>query len=516
MRKTTAWWLRCIAVGGAVTLAISVAPGLGRAAAAQNSLLEQVSVRSVRSLMEESGDLSAIREWIGEGADVNLAEADGTTALHWASYWSNLEAIELLIGSGADVNVANDLGVTPIWLTAENGSAAIAEMLLDFGADPDLALLAGETPVMTAARGGHAEVLELLLSKGADPNVQATRNQTALMWAAAERHPEAVEVLLDHGADVNSRSDSWRQLWQTMNTVLHAPPEDKVWVDEGGYTPLLFAARVGDLASAKLLVAAGANVDDKSAAGRNALTLAVQSVIDYQFLPRPYRPIGAGFLSTHVLPDSDGNALVEFLLEAGADPNEDAAGFAALHEAILRRNAPAVRVLLEHGADPNSELKTATPVRRSSHDFFFDNPFVGATPFWLAARFTQPEVMRMLVEHGANPLSTLYVDYLRDGHVATGFPRVTEGPTTAVMAAVGIPRGRGYAYHQPGDPVEEEALALEAVKIAVELGVDVNAANLRGRTALDGAMALRYSSVVGYLESRGARAGTPPERQGRP
>ena len=122
-------------------------------------------------------------------------------------------------------------------------------MLLDFGADPDLALLAGETPVMTAARGGHAEVLELLLSKGADPNVQATRNQTALMWAAAERHPEAVEVLLDHGADVNSRSDSWRQLWQTMNTVLHAPPEDKVWVDEGGYTPLLFAARVGDLAA---------------------------------------------------------------------------------------------------------------------------------------------------------------------------------------------------------------------------------------------------------------------------
>ena len=263
-------------------------------------------------------------------------------------------------------------------------------------------------------------------------------------------------------------------------------------------------------------MAAGANVDDKSAAGRNALTLAVQSVIDYQFLPRPYRPVGAGFLSTHVLPDSDGNALVEFLLEAGADPNEDAAGFAALHEAILRRNAPAVRVLLEHGADPNSELKTATPVRRSSHDFFFDNPFVGATPFWLAARFTQPGVMRMLVEHGANPLSTLYVDYLRDGHVATGFPRVTEGPDHGGDGGRGNTARERVCVPSARDPVEEEALALEAVKIAVELGVDVNAANLRGRTALDGAMALRYSSVVGYLESRGARAGTPPERQGRP
>ena len=510
--QKTAWCLRYIAVCGAITLAISVAAGFGRAAiVGQHSLLEEGSVPSVRSLMEESGDLSAVRTWIGQGADVDEAEADGTTALHWASYSSNIEAVELLIGAGADVNAANDLGATPIWLTAESGNADIAEILLDAGADPKLALLGGETPVMTAARAGHAEVLELLLSEGADPNSRATRNQTALMWATAQRHPETVEVLLAHGADVNARSDSWRQLWQTMNTVLHAPPEDKVWIDEGGYTPLLFAARMGNLASAKLLLAAGASVNDRSAAGRSALILAIQSVIDYQFLAQPYRPIGAGFLSTHALPDSDGNALVEFILEAGADANDDVAGFTALHESILRRNEPAVRMLLEHGADPNAELKTATPVSRSSHDFFFDNPFVGATPFWLAARFTQPEVMRMLVEHGGDPLAAQYVDYLRDGHAVTGFPRVTEGPTTALMAAVGMPRGRGYGYHQPADPVEAEALALEAAKIAVELGVDINAENATGRTALDGAA--RYGSVIEYLESLGARAGAPSERR---
>jgi ankyrin repeat protein len=513
--KKTAWRLRSLRVGGFVTLAFGFAVGLPPAVAAQESLSEARAVPSLRSLMQETTDLAPIRSWIAQGADVNQAEKDGTTALHWASYWNNLPAVELLIDAGADVDASNDLGATAIWLAAENGSVDVSELLLDAGADPNLHLLSGETPVMTAAQAGHTEVLELLLSNGADPNVRATRNQTALMWAAGERHPEAVEVLLAHGADVNARSDTWPQLWQTMNTVLHAPPEDQIWVDEGGHTPLLFAARVGDLASAKLLVGAGADVNDTSAAGRSALILAIQSVIDYQFLPRPYRPIGAGFLSTHALPESDGNALVKFLLEAGADPNADKAGFTALHEAMLRRNEEVVRMLLEHGADPNAQLKAATPVRRSSHDFFFDNPFVGATPFWMAARFSQPEVMRLLVEHGADPLTDLYVDYLRDGHAAVGFARATEGPTTALMAAVGMPRGRGYAYRQTDDRIEAEALTLDAVKIAVELGVDVNAENSMGRTALDGAMALRYASVVEYLEGLGARSGRQPARERR-
>ena len=515
--QKTAWGLIRIGLAGIVVpIAMTAGPGFVPAASAQSSpSLEENDVRVFRSLVREQSDVSAIRAWIEEADDINEAEGDGTIALHWASYWNHLEAVRLLIGAGADVNRANDLGVTPLWLVAENGNAAIAESLLDGGADPDRALLAGETPVMTAARANHAGVLELLLSRGADPNTRATRNQTALMWAASQRHPETVEVLLRYGADIDARSDSWRQFWQTINTVHDAHPDQRVWIDEGGYTPLLFAARVGDLESAKLLVAAGATLDDTTAAGRNALILAVQSVIDYRFLPRHYRPGGPGYLSAHAAPDSDGNALVEFLLEKGADPNADNAGFTALHEAMLRRNDRAVRALLGHGADPNARLKVSTPVRRSSSDFFFDATFVGASPFWLAARFGQPEVMRLLVERDADPLFALHVEYWGDGYRYTGFPRVTEGLTTALMAAVGMPQGRGYAYRQPGDPVEQEALALEAAMIAVELGVDINAVNATGWTALDGAMSSGYSSVVMYLESLGARSGASSQRLGR-
>ena len=192
--------------------------------------------------------------------------------------------------------------------------------------------------------------------------------------------------------------------------------------------------------------------------------------------------------------------LVEFLLDKGADPNAAAAGFTALHEAIMRRDEKMVSALLAHGADPNTPLRTWTPTRRSSHDFNFDPQLVGATPFWLAARFTEPGVMRLLVKHGADPLFVHHAD-----HVVTerggGFQHRTEA-TTALMAAIGM--GGGTAWVEPA-PGEREALTLEAVKLAVELGVDVNAADTDGRTALDAAKALRYESVVKFLVEKGAR-----------
>ncbi len=469
----------------------------------------------------KEADWDVVRALLQEAPDVDAVRGDGTTALIWASYWGNPEVVDLLIGAGADVNVASDLGVTALWPAAEHGNAAVAERLLDAGADPNAALLSGETPVMTAARAGYVEVVQLLLDRGADANQRATREHTALMWAAAQSHPEVVDALLAHGADVHARSGSWSQYYQKGGGS--APhPDDEFWLQEGGFTPLLFAARVGELESAKLLVAAGADVNDQTAGGMSATTLAIHAVspaAGYIPVPGEFQgggavlPAGASFASPDALPSNDAEELVEFLLEQGADPGLDTYGHSALHAAILRRSERAVRALLAHGADPNVPLQSAMNYQRDSYDFYFDLPLEGATegatPFWLAARFGQPNIMRMLAEYGADPLWALYVEGWGGGNRAQGWTVRTEGTTTAVMAALGMPRVVGFA--QPNDRAERETTVLEAVKLAVELGVDVNVANANGNTALDAAKGLGYQPVIEFLVENGAvdRAGLP-------
>ena len=300
-------------------------------------------------------DKDAIRSLIQKKTDVNAAEADGTTALHWAAYRDDLESADLLLKAGAKVNAANDLGATPLWNASQNGSVAMVKRLLDAGANPNMALLAGETPVMVAARSGYPEVVELLLAKGGNPNAHGARGQTALMWAVSQQHPDVVKVLIAHNADLKARSDVWSE-------VMAVPPHGylpyNLTIPHGGETALMFAARVGDLDSAKLLVAAGANVNDADAWGVSATTLAEHS----------------GF--------SD---LVLFLLDKGADPNLASNGFTALHEAIMRRDEKVVAALLDHHADPNFPLKTFTPTRRSSDDFHFE-PRAGRRDAVLAGR----------------------------------------------------------------------------------------------------------------------------------
>jgi len=239
---------------------------------------------------------------------------------------------------------------------------------------------------------------------------------------------------------------------------------------------------VGDLASARLLVAAGANVNDEDAWGITPTVLAAHS----------------GFAD-----------VVEFLLEKGANANADKPGFTALHEAIMRRDEKLVKILLDHGADANAPVRTWTPTRRTSRDFNFEPELVGATPFWLAARFIEPEVMRLLVKHGADPLFVHHSDKVVEGRSGNPFDHRIEA-TTAVMAAAGM--GGGGASWAPVARSQREALALEAVKIAVELGVDVNAANTDGRTALDSAKTLRFDSVAAFLTEKGAKPGTPKGR----
>ena len=421
----------------------------------------------------KNADWEAVAALLDQGSDVNTAAADGTTALHWAAYWDDTSAAELLIRRGADPGTTNDLGATPLWNAALNGSSAMVRRLLEAGADADASLLLGETVVMTAARSGNAEVVEQLLAGGADPNTKAARGQTALMWAAAQSHSDVVEVLLTYDADVHARSEVWSELHKT--DLAQASHSDyQIWVQQGGNTPLMFAARAGDVTSAALLVAAGADVNVESASGLSATTLAAHS---------NYADV------------------VESLLESGADPNAAQGGYTALHAAILRGNERAVRTLLAHGADANTPLLAASPTRRQSRDFFFHPGFVGATPFWLAARFVQPGIMQALADAGADPLFEHRPEYWAGQGPA--FAWQEEGTTTALMAAVGM-GGRAVGFARPG-PLEREALILEAVRIAVELGVDVDARNGNGRTAAQAALGRGYDSVVEFLVAGGAR-----------
>ena len=417
----------------------------------------------------KGGDWEAVRILLEQGADVGAAAPDGATALHWASYWDDVETAALLIRAGADVNAANDLGATPLWIASLNGSTDMVRSLLEAGGEPNAALLSGESPVMTASRTGNPQVVERLLASGADPNARAVRGQTALMWAASQRHSDVVGVLLEHGADVHARSETWSQV---MAVPPHSHPENQQSVPHGGNTALTFAARVGDLSSARMLVNAGADIDDADARGASVMVLAAHS----------------GFVD-----------LVEFVLDEGADPNAAEAGFSALHLAIMRRDENLGRQLLDHGADPNARITNWTPTRRASADWHIHPALIGATPFWLAARFTQPGFMRLLAEHGADPLFVHEVHYVAasGSYGAAG----TDEATTALMAALGMASRRVRAFVGP-DPAELEFLTLEAVRLVVELGVDVNATDLIGRTV---ATARTYDSVTEFLAAEGAR-----------
>lgn len=419
----------------------------------------------------KNGEWNAVRALLTQGADVTEPEGDGATALHWAAYWDNAGSADLLIRAGAKVNATTDLGVTPLWMACENGSADIVGRLLQAGANPNVALLSGETPLMIAARTGNAEVVRQLLAKGAEVNAkERARSQTALMWAVSQQHSDIVEVLLSHGANVHLRSNVWSQTVK-IRSESAPPPEYIVDIQQGGYTPLLFAARVGDLASAKLLVAAGADVNDTAPYGTSATVVAAHS--------------GHGDVAA-------------FLLEKGADPNAARAGYSALHAAIMQRDERLVRILLTHGANPNAAVLHSTPARRASTDVSLQPFLVGATPFWLAARYAAPRIMRVMAEHGADPFFVHYLKWWRGGGAGNTAVERVEGSTTALMAAAGM-----------GDRLvggeRNETLTLEAVKVAAELGIDVNAANADGDTALHMVSVRAYDSVVKFLVDHGAR-----------
>jgi ankyrin repeat protein len=457
------------------------------AAAALTAIVSAAAEELVLLEAVKSGESPAeVARLIRSGAQVNQSSADGARPLHWAAHRDDARIAKLLIDAGAEVNAATDLGVTPLLLACSDGSGALVELLLRAGAKPDLATSNNETPLMTCARRGNLPGVKALLAAGATVGAaEAARGQTALMWAAARGQSDVVQVLIENGADVNARSIAQPLVVSRGNRYGGVGLVNRGIANtgQGGSTPLLFAARNGDVATARLLVRAGADVNATGQDANAALVVAAHS--------------GHGRLAA-------------YLLEAGADPNVSGAGYTALHAAILRGDLALVDALLARGADPNAPLKSGTAVRRYSQDYAFNEGWVGATPFWLAARFAEPGIMRALIARGANATATL------------------KDKTTALMAAAGLGSNGVLAgslssadrRERRVDPVEaalrdrdeEERRALEAVTIALQQGADVSAVNDAGDTALHGAAANGYVSVIRLLAERGAALGVKNRR----
>lgn len=403
-----------------------------------------------------------MRALLKQHADVNAQQGDGATALHWAANLDNLTIADLLIRAGARVDTANDLGSTPLHLACTNRSAPMVDRLLEAGANPNAKLLNGETVLMTCARTGDVKAVKALLVHGADTKAKETEHdQTALMWAAAQKHPDIVALLIEFGADVRARSRTYSQTVVGEQTQRAGREELNYQVLRDGSTPLLFAARTGDADSTKLLLAAGADSNDSLPDGTSALVLAAHS--------------GQG-------------SVAAVLLDKGADPNGIGSGYTALHAAVLRSDLNLVKALLAHGADPNIRMTKGTPTRRDTMDFNLLAPLIGSTPYLLAAKFLEPEIMQILVAGGADPKMTM--------------PK----GATALMLAAGMDSDtaesrRGIAVIDFGR-VETDDQVLPAVTAAYNLGGDINAANHAGDTALHAAVTHRYESVIRFLADR--------------
>jgi len=410
-----------------------------------------------------NGDAQTVTRLLDDGSAVDTRLGDGSTALHWAVHLRHTDIVDVLLRAGASVTETNRHGVPVAWLAAENGDGAILERLLNAGVDANIAMPGGETLLMTAARTGDPDTVRLLLARGADPDArEESRGQTALMWAAARNNVSVVRILAEMGAEIEARTDNPSAT--PGRTFASTPPT--------GFTPLLFAVRAGHLEVANILLDAGADVNDAVSDGQSALVVAATNA-NWQ--------------------------MAAYLLDRGADPNHAGGGWNALHQTVRTRrmnigfgtpgpfaggtldSTDLIHKLLANGVDVTARM--ATNGMRDGQRNRFNR--LGATAFMLAAKVTDVEVMRILLAAGADPLMP------------------TADGSTPLMVASGL------AIWNPGEDggslTGQEDEVLEAVRICVEAGADVNAANYRGETALHGAGFRGANNVVDYLVQHGAR-----------
>jgi ankyrin repeat protein len=423
----------------------------------------------------KTGSVQAVTALLKQKADVNAAEADGTTALHWAAYANNLEMARVLLRAGANANAVNRYGVAPLRLAVEAGNAALAEALVKAGANVNATLPSGESILMTAARTGDPATLKLLIGAGANVNAtEGTQGQTALMYAALENHASAVRVLVEGGADVNARSKplEWPEFkFNTGGMIYTLQPV-------GGWTAAMFAARDGAIDAVRALADTGADLNLADPDGTTPLILAI---------------VNARF-DTAVA-----------LLEKGADPNRaDRTGMTALYAAVdmhtlaplMGRPAPALRdsidavemarALLRKGANANAQLNKPIIGR---HTAFQGDASLGegSTPLARAAKSGDVTMIKVLLEGGADPRITQ-----KDG-------------TTVAMIAAAARGQRVYSGAASVGTPATEADALDALTVLLGTSVDVNAANANGQTALHNAAARGADSLVKLLVENGAR-----------
>ncbi len=489
------------------------------------------------------GDTAALQKLLAAKADVNAPQNDGATALHWAVYRNDREMVGLLVRAGANPKAANREGSTPLWLAGISGNASIIAALLEAGADANEKLPLGRTPLMIAARTGNVDAIKTLLDNGADVNAKETqRGTTALMWAADEGHAAAVKLLIDRGADIKAKSNPAprgrgpalgkandpRKAVAAQGAALAAGnPVSQILRDDGtannagrggrngganaanaggragrggaagdnanaddftddaaaavgfvrgrqapndggGLTPLVYAARANDLDTVKVLLAAGADINQTTNYGWSPLLVATQN---------RYYKLGA------------------FLLESGADPNLGNKGnWVPLYLATDNRNIENgdypvrrgdmdhldfIKLLLDKGANVNARMKDSSETRTVFTNQWLDEN--GATAFLRASQSGDVELMKLLLSKGADPKINTLLN-VSPLHVAAG---------------IGWVEGITYEWSKES--------TFEAVKMLLDLGLDVNLQADTGRTAMHGAAHKGRSDVVQILFDKGGR-----------